>query len=392
MKIAALIVAAGRGSRAGGPHPKQWQDLLGRTIAEHTVGQFLDHPRIDHIMLVLHPDDIADKSRLWPQDKVLITPGGAERAASVRCGLQALVPFAPDLVLIHDVARPCLRPQVIDDVIAALADAPGAAPALMLSDALWRGADGQVQAAQDRQGLYRAQTPQGFDFQSILQAHQQAHLQAAHSPNATPAADDVDIARRAGIDVQITMGDEDNIKITHPQDFERAAQIVRKHMNTVPDIRLGNGFDVHAFGPGDSVTLCGVKVPHDRGLVGHSDADVAMHAITDAIFGALADGDIGQHFPPSDPQWKGAASDIFLRHAAGRAADRGFELSNIDCTLICETPKIGPHAQAMRQNLAQILGLEPGRVSVKATTSERLGFTGRQEGIACIATALLVKS
>ncbi|PJE33512.1 2-C-methyl-D-erythritol 2,4-cyclodiphosphate synthase, partial [Pseudooceanicola lipolyticus] len=253
----------------------------------------------------------------------------------------------------------------------------GAAPALVVTDALWTGQDGLVSGTRDRAGLFRAQTPQGFRFDEIRAAH------AAHPGG---AADDVEVARAYGIDVAIVPGDPDNLKVTLPGDFTRAERILRGAMT----VRLGNGFDVHRFGPGDHVTLCGIAVPHGRGLQGHSDADVGMHAITDAIYGALAQGDIGQHFPPSDPQWKGAASEIFLRHAADLAREMGYRIGNIDCTLICEQPKIGPHSAAMRQALARIIGIEAGAVSVKATTSERLGFTGREEGIAAIATATLV--
>ena len=263
-------------------------------------------------------------------------------------------------------------------MIDALSDAPGAAPALPVTDALWRGDHGQVSGVQDRTGLFRAQTPQGFRFADLL---------AAHRAFQGDAADDVQVARAAGLSVQIVDGHEDNLKITHPGDFDRAEKILRGQM----DIRLGNGYDVHRFGDGDHVILCGVKIPHGRGLQGHSDADVGMHAVTDALYGALAEGDIGRHFPPSDPQWKGAASEIFLRHAADLVRERGFQISNIDCTLVCEYPKVGPHAAAMQAEMARIMGLTPDRVSIKATTSERLGFTGREEGIAALATAALVK-
>lgn len=251
-------------------------------------------------------------------------------------------------------------------------------PALPVTDALWRGDGATVTGTAARDGLFRAQTPQGFSVAQISTAH---HL----FPD--DAADDVELARKAGIAVAITAGSEDNMKITFPADFARAERILGQNM----DIRLGNGYDVHAFGPGDHVWLCGVKIAHEAGLVGHSDADVGMHALTDAIYGALAMGDIGRHFPPSDPQWQGADSAIFLRHAADLARAQGFGFGNVDVTLICEAPKIGPHAQAMQDRLAGIMGIEPGRVSVKATTSERLGFTGRREGIAAIATAALLK-
>ncbi|KAA0920944.1 bifunctional 2-C-methyl-D-erythritol 4-phosphate cytidylyltransferase/2-C-methyl-D-erythritol 2,4-cyclodiphosphate synthase [Aquicoccus porphyridii] len=375
MKIAALIVAAGRGTRAGPGAPKQWRALAGRRVIDWTLARFQAAPRVDRIMLTLRPDDIATFA---PPPGIEVTAGGASRAASVRRGLEALAADPPDLVLIHDVARPCLPQAVIDRVIAALDTSPGAAPALPVTDALWHGADGQVTGTRDRAGLYRAQTPQGFHFAAIL---------AAHRTHAGDAADDVEIARAAGLEIAIVPGHEDNLKITHAEDFARAERILGGQM----DIRLGHGYDVHRFGPGDHVMLCGVAVPHDRGLKGHSDADVGLHALSDAIYGALAMGDIGRHFPPSDPQWKGAESHVFLRHAADLAHKQGFTLSNVDCTLICERPKVGPHAAAMQARMADILGIDAARVSVKATTSERLGFTGREEGIAAIATATLVK-
>lgn len=382
MRTAALIVAAGRGTRAGGALPKQWQTVAGRRVADWTLDAFASHPGIDHIVMVINPAD----AELAPKG-VETTAGGATRAQSVLAGLQALQGKGIDRVLIHDVARACVSHQVIDGVLAALSSHPGAAPGLEITDALWRGAaTGQpITATVSRAGLFRAQTPQGFHFAQILTAHQM------HQGD---AADDVEVARAAGLSVVITQGCAQNLKITRPADFQRAAQILEQEhrlpMPALPDIRLGNGYDVHAFGPGDHVTLCGVALPHGRALMGHSDADVGMHAITDAIYGALAQGDIGRHFPPSDPQWKGADSAIFLAHAVKLAAEMGYGIGNIDCTLVCEQPKIGPHADAMQARLAQIMGIAPQRISVKATTSERLGFTGREEGIAALATATLI--
>ena len=377
MTVAALIVAAGRGSRAGGAEPKQWQRVAGKPVIDHTLERFTQHPRIDRIMVVLHQDDMD----LLKSTDCEVTQGGASRDASVRNGLDALAANPPDQVLIHDVARPALGDDVIERVLDALKDYPAAAPGLPVTDALWRGANGTVTGGCSREGLYRAQTPQGFHFDAILKAH--------HANNA-PAADDVEVARRAGLEVAIVDGDERNLKITRSEDFARAALALKgSHMT---DIRLGNGYDVHAFEPGNEVILCGVPVTHTAQLKGHSDADVAMHAITDALYGAIAEGDIGRHFPPSDPQWKDAASAVFLSHAAELVRARGFEISNIDCTIVCELPKIGPHAAAMQANLAKIIDIEQTRISVKATTSERLGFTGRQEGIAAIATAALQTS
>ncbi len=374
--IDALIVAAGRGTRAGGDTPKQWRRIAGRSVLEHTLAAFQGHPQIRRVVLVLHPDDFDRAAGLAG---VTLVPGGATRDASVRAGLEAMAQGdAPDRVLIHDVARPLVSPRVISRVIAALDTSPGAAPALVVTDALWRGRDGRVAGTSDRAGLFRAQTPQGFDFAAIL---------AAHREHAGGAADDVEVARAAGLDVAIVAGDERNFKITLPEDFARAERLLEEHMQ----IRTGQGFDVHAFAPGDHVTLCGVRVAHTAGLAGHSDADVGMHALTDALYGALAEGDIGRHFPPSDPQWKGADSAVFLTHAADLVRARGWQIANVDVTLICEAPRIGPHAAAMQARLAEIMAVDPDQVSVKATTSERLGFTGRGEGIAATAIATLVQ-
>ncbi|WP_136442392.1 bifunctional 2-C-methyl-D-erythritol 4-phosphate cytidylyltransferase/2-C-methyl-D-erythritol 2,4-cyclodiphosphate synthase [Pacificoceanicola onchidii] len=378
MTPAVILVAAGRGMRAGGEIPKQWQSLAGAPVARWTASAFV---HVGPVVMVIHPDDRGLAEAAVKGLPVTLVHGAQTRAGSVRAGLEALEAQAPSHVLIQDVARCTTPPEVIDAVLAALQSSPGAAPALPVTDALWIGEDGKVAGTRDRNGLFRAQTPQGFDFKAILQAHRTV-------PNAVEAADDVAIARAAGLDVAIVPGDERNLKITTPGDFARAARLLK---GDAMDIRLGNGFDVHAFEDGDHVVLCGVSVPHDRKLKGHSDADVGMHALTDAIYGALAEGDIGRHFPPSDPQWKGAESHIFLAHARDLAAEKGYALSNVDVTLICERPKVGPHAGAMMDALADILKIGRDRVSVKATTSERLGFTGREEGIAAIATATLVK-
>lgn len=373
--VAAIIVAAGRGQRAGGGVPKQWHHIAGQSVVQHTLDIFASHPRITEIVLVVAAQDrtLVDTLTLPPHASIAI--GGAKRSLSVLSGLNAI---QADYVLIHDAARCCVPPDVIDRVLNALQTAQAAAPALPVTDALWTGEHGQVTGVQDRNCLYRAQTPQGFVRQLILDAH---------GTHAEGSADDVEVARRAGMDVTIVQGDARNLKITTPADFARAAKLLETRM----DIRTGNGFDVHRFGAGDHVMLCGVKIPHSLGLQGHSDADVGMHTVTDAIYGALCRGDIGQHFPPSDPQWKGAASDIFLNHACALAREMGFEINHMDCTLICEFPKIGPVAAAMRTRMAQILGVDIDRVSVKATTSERLGFTGRSEGIAAMATVTLMK-
>jgi 2-C-methyl-D-erythritol 4-phosphate cytidylyltransferase / 2-C-methyl-D-erythritol 2,4-cyclodiphosphate synthase len=377
---ATIIVAAGRGTRAGGGLPKQWRSLAGRPVLAWTLDA-LRAAGLSRLVLVVHPDDLGRTPALDLRGVQVVT-GGATRTASVRAALEALASDPPARVLIHDGARPFVSADVVRGVLEALRHAQAAAPALAVVDALWLGTDGGAVAHPvSREGLFRAQTPQGFDFATILSAHR------AHNGD---APDDVEIARAAGIPVVITAGSEDNLKLTYPADFARAERLLRERNAGMTDIRLGNGYDVHAFTDGDGCWLCGVKVPHHRALLGHSDADVGMHALTDAIYGALAEGDIGRHFPPSDPQWKGAASHIFLRHAVALAAERGYRISNCDVTLICERPKIGPHAGAMQAALAEIMGLEVGRISVKATTSERLGFTGREEGIAAIATACLV--
>ena len=374
MTTAAIITAAGRGLRAGGEVPKQWQLLAGVAVVARAVAAFDGMVRV----LVVHPQDRARAEAL--RLDVQIVEGGTTRAESVRNALEALAGRGISRVLIHDGARPLVSAAVIDRVIAALDHADGAAPALVVSDALWRGAQGLVAGTVARDGLFRAQTPQGFRFDAIL---------AAHRASAAEAADDVAVARAYGLDVAIVAGDDDNLKLTYPGDFAKGEAILKGRQM---DLRLGNGFDVHAFCDGDGVWLCGVKVPHGKGLLGHSDADVGMHALTDAIYGALAEGDIGRHFPPSDPQWKGAESKIFLAHAMRLARAKGYALANCDVTLICERPKVGPHAEAMRAALASIMAVDLERVSVKATTSERLGFTGREEGIAALATCALVRA
>lgn len=366
-RTAAVIVAAGRGTRLGG-EPKQWRPLAGARVCDRAVSAFAGHPAVDEVVVVLHPEE---RGRL---EGARCVPGGATRGASVRAGLEAV---GAERVLIHDAARPLVSRAVIDRVLAALDASDGAAPALPVTDALWTGGP-TVEGTRGRAGLWRAQTPQGFRTQAIL---------AAHRAHPGGAADDVEVARAAGLEVAIVEGCEDNIKITRPGDLERAERILGGRM----EVRTGNGFDVHRLGPGASVTLCGVELPHDGALLGHSDADVGWHALCDAIYGALAAGDIGRHFPPSDPTWRGAASEVFLRHAAGLAAGGGWRLTHLDCTLICERPKVSPHAAAMIARTAAVAGVEPGAVSVKATTSERLGFAGRGEGIAAMATATVMR-
>jgi 2-C-methyl-D-erythritol 4-phosphate cytidylyltransferase/2-C-methyl-D-erythritol 2,4-cyclodiphosphate synthase len=382
MSTAALIVAAGRGSRFGGALPKQYLDVCGQSVLARSVAAFATHDRIDLVQVVIHPGDrgLYDGAIRDARDSRLLPPisGRSSRSGSVRAGLEALCAHDLELVLIHDAARPFVSAQIISAVLDALNNAPAAFPSLAVVDALWRAEGAVARDPVARDGLWRAQTPQGFRFVDIL---------AAHRSSATDAVDDVALARNAGMSVRLVEGSEDNFKITTKQDLDRARAVIGENM----DIRTGNGFDVHRFGPGNSVTLCGVEIAHPKGLVGHSDADVGMHAITDAIFGALAEGDIGQWFPPSDAKWKNARSEIFLCCAMSRATEKGFFVTHIDCTLVCEAPQIGPHSGEMRAELSRITGLERQRISVKATTSETLGFTGRGEGIAAFATATLVR-
>ncbi len=378
MSIAAIIVAAGRGTRVGGALPKQWQPLAGKPVLAHAILAFRQVAQVDKIVLALHPDDMG-LAVSFLGDGVQAVTGGETRAASVRNALEALENSDVEIVLVHDAARPLVSGNLIRRMIEAVLRSGAAAPALALTDALWRGA-GEVEVSVRRDGLWRAQTPQAFAFTELL---------AAHRAHPGGSADDVEVARAAGIAVTIVAGEERNLKLTVPADFARAEAILRSERM---DVRVGNGFDVHRFRNGDHLWLCGVKLPFSKGLEGHSDADVGMHALTDALYGALAKGDIGQHFPPSELRWQGAASRIFLTHAIDLVGQAGLKVSHADVTLICERPKIGPHAVEMRAVLAQIMGIDASRVSVKATTSERLGFTGREEGIAAMATATLVST
>ncbi len=380
---AALIMAAGSGERFGGETPKQYRLLAGKPVLRHTVEAFLAHPAVDRVRVVINPAHrslcLEALHGLPVGDPI---DGGASRQASVRLGLEALGDTPPGFVLVQDGVRPLTDAGTIKRVRHALDEVPAAIAGVPVVDTLKRGQDGLTIGTVDRSGLWRAQTPQGFAYDSILAAHRTA--------SDSDITDDAAIAERAGLSVALVPGNEDNLKVTTEDDLVRAEALLSAKANDVGagDIRVGNGFDVHRFGPGDHVTLCGIAIPFDRGLVGHSDADVGLHAITDAILGALGAGDIGQHFPPSDPQWKGQDSAAFLRHAAKMAMDRGGRIAHVDVTLICEMPKVGPHREAMTARIAEILG--PGTaVSVKATTTEGLGFAGRGEGIAAQATATL---
>jgi len=375
----ALVVAAGRGTRLPGERPKQYLPLGGRPLLRHTLEALRAHRGIAAIRVVFYPDDHAlYADAVAGLDLLPPVAGGATRQESVRLGLESISARAPRSVLIHDAARPFVDAATIDRVLAALGEAPGAIPGLPMSDTVKRGADGMVAATVDRSTLWRAQTPQGFRFDAILAAHRAAA--------GGDLPDDAAVAEQAGLAVRLVAGSEANFKVTTPDDLARAERMVTARLD---DVRTGQGFDVHPFGPGDHVWICGVRIPHEQTLVGHSDADVGLHALTDAILGALGAGDIGVHFPPSDPQWRGAPSHLFLRHAASLVAAAGGAIAHVDVTLICERPKIAPHRPAMVQKIAEILAIDPRRVSVKATTTERLGFTGRGEGIAGSALATL---
>lgn len=391
MLNAAIIVAAGRGLRAStaGGGPKQYRPLGGSPVILHSLRTFLHHDGIGLVQPVIHAEDLplyqAAVSRLDAARLLPPIQGGASRQASVLAGLRALIPHAPDTVLIHDAARPLLPGAVIGRVIDALRDGDACLAALPVPDTLKAEVDGHVDQTVPRAGLWRAQTPQGFCFSAILSAHE-----AAEAAGREDFTDDASIAEWQGLRVALVMGAERNMKLTTLEDFALAEALLAGGGGSgeATETRTATGFDVHAFADGGHhVMLCGLAIPHERGLAGHSDADVGLHALTDALLGAICSGDIGHHFPPSDPQWKGADSSLFLRHAARLVAGAGGRIVHTDVTLICERPKIGPHREAMRARIAEILGLAVSRVSVKATTTERLGFTGRGEGIASMASA-----
>jgi 2-C-methyl-D-erythritol 4-phosphate cytidylyltransferase / 2-C-methyl-D-erythritol 2,4-cyclodiphosphate synthase len=374
----AIIVAAGRGARFGGDIPKQYRMLAGRPVLRHAAEALLGHGVFAGVVVAIGPED-RPRYEYAVKDLRLLPPveGGAERQDSVLAALEALAPLDPDRVLVHDGARPLLTPEITTRVLDALGEAEGAIAALPLADTIKRGgASGTIEATLDRSALWRAQTPQGFRFAPFLAAHR-LHRGAA-------LGDDAAVAERAGIKVRLVQGSEENLKITTEEDLARAERVL---VGRCGDVRTGFGFDVHRFGPGDHVMLCGVRVPHGQGLVGHSDADVGLHALTDAVLGAIGAGDIGQHFPPSDLRWRGAESGQFLRHAVGLVHARGGIVRHLDVTLVCETPRIGPHRAAMVERIAALAEIDPARVSVKATTTEGLGFTGRGEGIAAQAVA-----
>jgi len=387
---AALIVAAGSGVRAGQKQgrPKQYCVAGGKPVLRRTLEAFLTHPEIHAVIAVIRAGDealYAEAVAGLSSEKLLTpVPGGATRQLSVKAGLDALEELSPRAVLIHDAARPFISAQCISDTIAALDAADGAIAAAPVTDTLKRGEDGRSAGTVDRAGLWRAQTPQTFIYERIVAAHRAAGER-------TDFTDDASIAEWHGLAVALVSNTSENMKITTAEDLVMADLIANGGPTaSLPDVRVGTGFDVHAFEDGDHVTLCGVKVPHDKGLKAHSDGDAGLHALTDALYGTIGAGDIGDHFPPSDPQWRAADSTIFLVHAVKLVAEKGGRITNADVTLICERPKVGPHRDAMRARLAELLGIEIERVSVKATTSEQLGFTGRREGIAALATATVV--
>ncbi len=377
MRIASLLVAAGTGQRFGTDLPKQFVVLAGRAVIRHAAEQLNRHSSL------LQPvgDPVAIGAALDGLAHLPAVAGGASRQGSVRIGMEALVPHAPDVVLVHDAARPFIPPGTVEALLAALETSDGAIPAAPLTETLKRGADGRVVMTLARDNLFRAQTPQAFRFDLLLELHRTA------TQNATlRATDDASLFEAAGLPVALVAGSDDNIKLTFPEDLVRLERALSSTL--LP--RVGTGFDVHATMAGRKLMLCGIEVPHEIGLAGHSDADVGIHALCDALYGALAEGDIGRHFPPSEAAWKDADSARFLRHAAGRVIARGGLIANVDLTLICEQPKITPHAAAMRARLAELLDIDVGRVSVKATTTERLGFAGRGEGIAAQAAVTVM--
>jgi 2-C-methyl-D-erythritol 4-phosphate cytidylyltransferase / 2-C-methyl-D-erythritol 2,4-cyclodiphosphate synthase len=381
-KVAAVIVAAGRGYRAGGDLPKQYRRIGGEPVIRPTLAAFADHPQIGAIQPVIHLADAAlfeAASKGMPR-LLAAVPGGATRQASVRAGLDALHAAAPDVVLIHDAARPFLSPDLISRAIDAAATHGAAVPAVPITDTVKKVDEhGMVSETLDRSRLRTVQTPQAFAYNVIVDLHKRAA--AAGRDDFT---DDAALAEWAGHAVNVFAGESTNVKLTTNDDFERAEAL---RMAALGDVRTGSGFDVHAFGDGDHVMLAGVRVPHTRGVTGHSDADVALHALVDAILGALADGDIGVHFPPSDPQWRGASSDRFLAFACERVRARHGVIAHLDITVVCEEPRVGPHRDAMRARIAEIAGVPVDRVAIKATTSEKMGFTGRAEGLVAMATA-----
>jgi 2-C-methyl-D-erythritol 4-phosphate cytidylyltransferase/2-C-methyl-D-erythritol 2,4-cyclodiphosphate synthase len=383
-KVAAVIVAAGRGLRAGGSGvPKQFRMVGGGIMLRRTLMAFAQAPMVALVQPVIGPDDGALYGDAAAGLDILPpVTGGATRQASVKAGLEALADYGPEIVLVHDAARPFASADLIARAAAAAAESGAAIPALPVTDTVKSlDGNGRVERTLDRTTLRLIQTPQAVAVKPLLAAHRRA---ATHGR--ADFTDDAALAEWAGLPVTVFDGEPGNIKMTTAEDFARVQAMA---FSALGDVRTGSGIDVHAFGPGDGVVIGGIRIPHEAALTGHSDADVGLHALTDALLGALADGDIGAHFPPSDPQWRGASSDRFLKFACERVAARGGRIAHLDLTIVCERPKIGPHRDAMREAIARIAGIDLGRVAVKATTSEQLGFTGRGEGIAAYATATI---
>jgi 2-C-methyl-D-erythritol 4-phosphate cytidylyltransferase/2-C-methyl-D-erythritol 2,4-cyclodiphosphate synthase len=380
-RVAAIVVAAGRGLRAGDGSPKQYRQIAGETVIRIALRRFVEHPAVTLVQPVIHAGDavlFASAARglaLLPAKS-----GGATRQDSVFAGLEALAPHGPEIVLVHDAARPFASAALIARTIAAAAETGSAIPALRVVDGVKTvDAAGRITGGVERDPLRTVQTPQAFRFDALLAAHRKAREQGRYD-----FVDDAAVCEWAGMTVHVVEGERDNVKLTTPEDFSRMEALARMQLS---DVRTGTGFDVHAFGQGDHVMLGGVRIAHTSAAIGHSDADVVLHALTDAVLGALADGDIGQHFPPTDPRWRGASSDQFLAFAVERVRAKGGRISLLDVTVLCEAPRIGPHRDAIRESIARIAEISPTRVAVKATTTERLGFTGRGEGIAALATA-----
>jgi 2-C-methyl-D-erythritol 4-phosphate cytidylyltransferase / 2-C-methyl-D-erythritol 2,4-cyclodiphosphate synthase len=379
--VAAVVVAGGRGLRAGGEIPKQYRKLGGIPVIRKSLAIFVDHDEVNLVQPVIHRDD-AELCASAAMGMQLLAPafGGATRQESVHAGLEALLPHHPSIVLVHDAARPFASSELISRAIAAAASDGAAIPGLAVTDTVKAvDAAGHVAETLDRGRLRTIQTPQAFRFADLLEAHRKARAAGRND-----FTDDAALTEWAGMSVSVFEGETGNIKLTTAEDFDR---MEAKELAALGDIRTASGYDVHVFGDGDHVTLGGVRIPFDHGLSGHSDADVALHALVDAILGALADGDIGAHFPPSDPQWRGASSDRFLKFAVERVKARGGRIAHLDLTIVCEAPKIGPYRDQMRARIGEIAGISPDRVGVKATTSEQLGFTGRREGMVAFATA-----
>jgi len=380
LETVALIVSAGRGRRISGKTPKQYLPLGGETILSKTARAFINHKKIDAVRIVIHPDD-QDLYDTATEGLNLLSPvyGGPERQDSVRNGLESLEELSPLNVLIHDSVRPFVSHSLIDRILNMLLDGKGCIPGVPIMDAIKLLDDGKIVKSLEKSNIWRVQTPQGFPFDKILAAHR--------SLIGNNFADDAAVAEAYGLSVVVVQGLLDNEKITNKEDLEKAMQ---KRSLKLPDIRVGNGYDVHRFSKGDFVTICGIKIPFSFGLEGHSDADVGLHALTDAILGALGKGDIGEYFPSTDEQWRNASSHIFLRHAGEVLSSMNASIQNLDITIICEVPKISPYRDEMKNNISEILSMSPSRVNVKGKTNETLGFIGRKEGIAAQATATIL--